>query len=419
MRLNNQVLALCFFQASLGVTAFVPGQISRAFSNVALKSTPPENALSGEISQAPLSDFRAPIQPDLVWEGAGWRVAEGLTPKTYDSPNRELASEDTYEMFPFEPIYEKIEGGGTVRTYPLPPWADRCQYFIKSNGRPIKAEVNLWDGGVAEGLTPKTYDSPNRELASEDTYEMFPFEPIYEKIEGGGTVRTYPLPPWADRCQYFIKSNGRPIKAEVNLWLGPIRKTHTNEITVEDGQLTPYSATLKFKKDSQVLKISTKESAELPIWAGVIVPSPERHKILQENTEQLWKQIKGEPEKKTIQGGSTTGGGGAIKYWAIPENVQSVQVLAWSIDVSKKSFRCKIELLQGPDNKKQEYMLQCGGGSQPYHGVIQTPGEGCVLWIRNLKFLEDGLFQVAVIPYEVIGDEYAASMGALDPYYRP
>mmetsp|Transcript_35935 Transcript_35935/g.43961 ORF Transcript_35935/g.43961 Transcript_35935/m.43961 type:complete len:354 (+) Transcript_35935:40-1101(+) len=353
MKLNSQVSALCLFQVGLlDTNAFFvpPGQIPKAFSNAVapLKSTPSDNALPGAAQPVPSSlssDLTTPIQPDLVWEGAGWRLADGLPPKTYDSPNRELASEDTYEMFPFEPIYEKIEGGGTVRTYPLPPWADRCQYFIKSNGRPIKAEVNLW--------------------------------------------------------------------------LGPIRKTHTNEITVEDGQLTPYSATLKFKKDSQVLKISTKESAELPIWAGVIVPSPERHKILQENTEQLWKQIKGEPEKKTIQGGSTTGGGGAIKYWAIPENVQSVQVLAWSIDVSKKSFRCKIELLQGPDNKKQEYMLQCGGGSQPYHGVIQTPGEGCVLWIRNLKFLEDGLFQVAVIPYEVIGDEYAASMGALDPYYRP
>lgn len=243
-------------------------------------------------------------------------------------------------------------------------------------------------------------DLESSELVAMD---MFPIYPSLETIQGGNTIRTYKMPLWANKCQMLFTTDGRPMKAEANLWLGPIRVVHTIKIDMEDGAKTPYQSTITFKKFGQVLKVSTSDSLEFPMLAGVYVPNPTRAEELQRNTEEVFDNATPD-QKKRIQGGSTLGGGGAIRYWNIPPNVQSVQVLGWSKDVGKKSFKLKVEVLQGPNNIKQGFFLQCGGSTQPYHGVIQTPGPGNVIRITNQKFLEDGLVQIAIVPYEVTGE---------------
>lgn len=252
-------------------------------------------------------------------------------------------------------------------------------------------------GALSKNLVP---DMDSSELVAMD---MFPIYPSLETIQGGGTIRTYKMPIWANKAQMLFTTDGRPLKAEANLWLGPLRVVHTLKIDMEDGAKTPYQATLTFKKMGQVLKVSTSDTLEFPMLAGVYVPNPDRAEELQMNTEAVWDSATPD-QKKRIQGGSTLGGGGAIRYWQIPANVQSVQLLGWSKYVGKKSFKLKIEVLQGPNNIKQGFFLQCGGGTQPYHSVIQTPGSGCVIRITNQKFLEDGLVQIAIVPYEVTGE---------------
>ena len=37
----------------------------------------------------------------------------------------------------------KMQGGGTVRTWDIPPEAERLSYYIRTNGRPLKALVEL------------------------------------------------------------------------------------------------------------------------------------------------------------------------------------------------------------------------------------------------------------------------------------
>jgi hypothetical protein len=150
-----------------------------------------------------------------------------------------------------------------------------------------------------------------------------------------------------------------------------------------------------------VLKICTSDTLELPVQASVAVPSPEEAKKLEENTAKVFDAATPD-QKKLIQGGSAGGGGGgAIRSWNVPADVDSVQILSWARDTGSKSFRMDVEVLKGPNNLKQKLMIQCGGGSQPYHAVVQTPGQDWVIRIRNKKFVEDGLYQFCVVPYNV------------------
>lgn len=109
-----------------------------------------------------------------------------------------------------------------------------------------------------------------------------------EHIEGGGTVRTFAMPAWADRLQYRIESTGRPLRAMAQIWLGPQRKVHTMEIDNENGEMCPFQTTMKFKKQSPVLKISTSDTHEYPCKVRVSVPTPEWAKELAKNTERIW-----------------------------------------------------------------------------------------------------------------------------------
>ena len=248
---------------------------------------------------------------------------------------------------------------------------------------------------VASSSSTTTLTRPA--LPGDLTSEWVPLDMEMERIEGGKMVRTYKMPPGVERLQYVFKTDGRPLKARAELWLGPNRRTHYMVIDSMNGKLTPYRGTLKFKAVAQVLRIATTHGPEFPIWAGVYVPSSERSKEIKEYTEGIFE----EGPRMKVQGGSVSGGGGQVRTWVFGDEVEAVQVVCWSINVGKKSFKAYMEVYQGPGEPRQTYDLQCGGGSQPYHAVFEIPEGGAMIRMKNKKFLEDGLFEAVVTPYKM------------------
>lgn len=226
---------------------------------------------------------------------------------------------------------------------------------------------------------------------------MFPLDLPLERIEGGNTVRTWVMPSDCERVQMLFKTMGRPLRAKVEMWQGPQRTTHLMDIDNMNGLETPFRALLKFKKGPQVLRITTKGS-EYPLFAGIQPIPADRNKSVNDASETVWNMS----TPQIIQGGPIdldgTTKGGAIRVFPVPANVESVQVLFWSKAVGSKSAKAIIEVLQGPNNKKQAYNLSCSGSSQPYHAVFETPGGGCSILIRNKNFLEFP-FEAVVVPY--------------------
>ena len=133
--------------------------------------------------------------------------------------------------------------------------------------------------------------------------KAFPPDMQLLKIQGG-TLRTFKMPPETERAQVFLKTDGRPMKAKVEQWVGPLRTTHTMNIDNQDGSESPYRAIIKFKKGDPTLRITTTGSEEFPVYVGVRVPTTAEAKELAKFTENLWEQS----TKTKIQGGSVSGG---------------------------------------------------------------------------------------------------------------
>lgn len=227
---------------------------------------------------------------------------------------------------------------------------------------------------------------------------MFPMDIPMRKMEGGGTVRTWDIPAEAERLSYYIRTNGRPLKAQVELWVGPVRKIHSVQIENEDGAQTPYRAMLKFKKGAKTLKLSTTGTHEFPLEFGAEVPNPHRMKETFAATEKVFDSC----PKTVVQGGSTEGGGGSVRYFNIPDDVETTQMVLWSRDLGKRTVKCKIEVLQGPNSIRQLYDLHCGGSTQPYHAIIPTPGKGWTIRVIAVNYMEFP-FEAVVTPYETEG----------------
>merc|ERR1711964_286338 len=147
--------------------------------------------------------------------------------------------------------------------------------------------------------------------------ELWPAEKSADtRIEGGKTLKTYKMPMDAERVQYIIKSpNGRPLKAKVELWIGPIRCVHEMIYDCMSGGSFPLRATLQFKKLAPVLKVSTNGAFEFPLEVGVFVPSPEESDRIGEITTDMFYTA---PLKDRVQGGSTLDSkGGAVRSFRV------------------------------------------------------------------------------------------------------
>ena len=165
------------------------------------------------------------------------------------------------------------------------------------------------------------------------------------RIEGGSTLKTFQMPPWAERVQYILKSpSGRPVKAKVELWIGPIRCVHELIYdcmgSVSRESSFPVKATLQFKKLSPVLKISTDSTFEFPLECGVFIPKDDaEQKMWGKTTKDMFYGGSG-GDKQVVQGGLdyvSKKSGGSIRSFDIPASWEKTQIMCWCVKAPPSS----------------------------------------------------------------------------------
>jgi len=182
-----------------------------------------------------------------------------------------------------------------------------------------------------------------------------------------------------------LKTEGRPLYSNIELWCGPDYTPSSLKVYIEDGLLRPLNAMIATPLAGNAIAIYNTATFEYPFDACV------EGDVTKTDLMAAAKRLSDTGNPITIQGG-------ALKTFDLPPSVNSVQLL---LETDGRNLKGKIELLQGPNNIKQvlDYYTS-DGKKRTFYVVIESPGGGNVVRIVNENTVEYP-FTVSIAPYAV------------------
>jgi hypothetical protein len=202
----------------------------------------------------------------------------------------------------------------------------------------------------------------------------------------GSSLRTWSFAnPAIKKVHVLLKTDGRPLEADVELWQGPDNTPQEMKVYVEDGALRTFSVFLDTPHCPNTVAVRNTGHMEFPLFACV---GPDKETANQSIESAI------AAARKT----SMIVQGGALRTYPFDPSVESVVVM---LKTDGRPLHARIELLQGPNNNKQVLELESEDGHEmPFVTVISTPGSGNVVRILNLAPLEFPM-TATVAAYEV------------------
>ena len=196
----------------------------------------------------------------------------------------------------------------------------------------------------------------------------------------GDTLKTWDIGKESiERVQLSIKSDGRPIESNIELWHTPSYIPTKFRVYTEDGALRPVHAIIETPTHPKTVAVYNTGSMEFPFDATVANTDLDKaYASLSDVT----------PEH--VQGGRITS-------YTFGADVDSVQIL---LKTDEKNMKAKIELTQGPNQVKQIVEVYASRGyKNPFYIEIKTPGANNAIRVINENTVEFP-FDAWVLPYE-------------------
>lgn len=232
------------------------------------------------------------MMPDPAVSGAGMsRPSINTTPRN-----------DNYGVNPGKWEKSLLVQGGSLKTWTYAsPAVERVQVSLMTEGRPLDADIDLWQGPdntpskmrvyVEDGaLRPfsavvETPRGPNTIAIRNIGHLEFPMtasvvandvESSAADLEGaprrtiqGGALHTYPFDPFVESVQILLRTDGRPLNARIELLQGPNNNKQVMEIYAEDGMDRPFYAIIETPGSGNVVRIVNTAPVEFPLTASV------------------------------------------------------------------------------------------------------------------------------------------------------
>ena len=171
--------------------------------------------------------------------------------------------------------------------------------------------------------------------------------------------------------QVVMKSEGRPVEALSELWIGPNWTPITMKTYSEDGLVRPVQTLIGTRNKEANIEIKNVGGYEFPFSASAAYAEPPLSTARSDLAETEGRYIEG---------------AGAVYTMNFAANVQRVQVL---LSTDKLMLNAKIEVLNGPNNIKQSFEIFTNNGLlNSLYVVFNLPGSGNTVRVTNIAPLE-------------------------------
>jgi hypothetical protein len=188
------------------------------------------------------------------------------------------------------------------------------------------------------------------------------------KVQGGSLKTWTYASPAVDRVEVSLKTDGRPLDADIDLWQGPDNTPTKMRVYVEDGALRPFNAVIETPRGPNTVAIRNIGHLEFPMSAVVVA----------NDVEGCAADLADAPTR-IVQGG-------ALQTYPFDPTVDAVQIM---LKTDGRPLNARIELLQGPNNNKQVMEVYSEDGSErPFFAIVETPGSGNVIRCQNTAPVE-------------------------------
>uniref|UniRef100_A0A7S2WE04 Uncharacterized protein n=1 Tax=Eucampia antarctica TaxID=49252 RepID=A0A7S2WE04_9STRA len=173
--------------------------------------------------------------------------------------------------------------------------------------------------------------------------------------------------PSQEVAQVYMASEGRPIKADCQVWIGPDWTPMKLSVYSEDGKLRPVQTLVGTRFQNANIDVNNSGNSAFPLMAGGKYASLDQVKTRAE--------ILGSGLSRYIEGG-------AIYSKAITGSSTKVLVV---LHTDTRQLNAKVELLCGPNNIKQEYEIFTNNGElNSLYILFNTPDFGTTVRVKNL-----------------------------------
>ena len=204
-----------------------------------------------------------------------------------------------------------------------------------------------------------------------DMASITPDGSLAQRVEGK-TRKTWKFNDLAkDRVQVAVTSEGRPVNADIQLWLGPDWTPFSMKAYSEDGKLRPVQTLIGTRNKAAMIEVRNVGEYEFPFNAASNYAEGAMALVPQEIP------------------ATTTGervDGGALRSYPVDPAAESLEVV---LNTDGKQLNARIELLNAPNNPKQTFECFTNNGELNSLCVcFNTPDPGTTVRIVNLAPVE-------------------------------